>query len=127
MARGLQKVKNDQGKVNPRARLEDLEYRPKVKAKFATLDMAKAMDNLEQRTKLLFNGQDEAGTFYRRIFADVFAYVANRVPEIANEPYRIDDALRAGFGWELGAFESWDAINPFEDGLKAIAERGLQF
>ena len=86
--------------------------------------MAKAVDNLEQRTKLLFNGQDEAGTFYRRIFADVFAYVANRVPEIADEPYRIDDALRAGFGWELGAFESWDAIG-FEDGLKAIAERGL--
>ena len=119
------KVKNDQGKSEILALdLKTLEYRPKVKAKFATLDMAKAVDNLEQRTKLLFNGQDEAGTFYRRIFADVFAYVANRVPEIADEPYRIDDALRAGFGWELGAFESWDAIG-FEDGLKAIADRGL--
>lgn len=119
------KIKNDQGKSEILALdLKTLEYRPQVKVKFATLDMAKAVDNLEQRTNLLFNGQDEAGTFYRRIFADVFAYVANRVPEIADEPYRIDDALRAGFGWELGAFESWDAIG-LDAGLKAIADRGL--
>ena len=102
VAQVYKKVKNDQGKSEILALdLKTLEYRPKVKAKFATLDMAKAADNLKQRTKLLFNGQDEAGTFYRRIFADVFAYVANRVPEIANEPYRIDDAarrLRLGIG-----------------------------
>jgi len=120
------KVKNDAGKSEILALdLKTLEYRTKEKVKFATLDLAKSVDNLPERTKLLFNGQDEAGTFYRRIFADVFAYVANRVPEISDEPYRIDDALRAGFGWELGAFESWDAIG-FEAGLKAIADRGLE-
>ena len=79
---------------------------------------------IELHTKLLFNGADEAGDFYRRIFADVFAYVAQRVPEIADEPYSIDDALRAGFGWELGAFESWDAIG-FEAGCHAIKAKGL--
>jgi len=119
------KVKNDAGKSEILALdLKTLEYRSKEKVKFATLDQAKSVDNLSERTKVLFNGQDEAGTFYRRIFADVFAYVANRVPEISDEPYRIDDALRAGFGWELGAFESWDAIG-FEAGLEAIADRGL--
>lgn len=119
------KVKNAEGKSEILALdLQTLEYRSQQKVKFTTLDAAKAVDNLAERTKLLFNGQDEAGTFYRRIFADVFAYVANRVPEISDEPYRIDDALRAGFGWELGAFESWDAIG-FEAGLQAIADRGL--
>jgi 3-hydroxyacyl-CoA dehydrogenase len=98
------KVKDAQGKSEILALdLKTLEYRPKVKAKFATLDMAKAVDNLEQRTKLLFNGQDEAGTFYRRIFADVFAYVAQRVPEIADAPYRIDDAVPCWFWMGIGS------------------------
>ncbi|MEO2044255.1 MAG: 3-hydroxyacyl-CoA dehydrogenase NAD-binding domain-containing protein, partial [Nitrospinaceae bacterium] len=90
--------------------LKTLEYRDKEKVKYATLEAAKQIDNLKDRTKLLFNGKDEAGDFYRRIFTDVFSYVSYRVPEISDEIYRIDDALRAGFGWELGAFESWDAI-----------------
>jgi 3-hydroxyacyl-CoA dehydrogenase len=97
--------------------LKTLEYRNKVKVKYATLEAAKQVDNLESRTKLLFNGTDEAGDFYRRIFTDVFSYVSYRIPEISDEIYRIDDALRAGFGWELGAFESWDAI-----GIEAAAE-----
>ena len=119
------KIKNEQGKSEILVLdLKTLEYRSKNKVKFATLDAAKAVDNLAERTRVLFNGTDEAGDFYQRIFGDVFAYVAQRVPEIADEPYRIDDALRAGFGWELGAFESWDAIG-FEAGCEAIKARGL--
>ena len=90
--------------------LETLEYRPKPKVKYATLDAAKKEDDLAARTRILYDGADEAGTFYRRVFSDVFAYVTHRIPEIADEPYRIDDALRAGFGWEMGAFETMDAI-----------------
>ena len=104
--------------------LKTLEYKPKQKVKFATLDAAKQVDDLKARTQLLFQGQDRAGEFYRRIFADVFAYVSHRLPEISDEIFRIDDALRAGFGWELGAFESWDAVG-LEAGLKACADRGL--
>ena len=104
--------------------LKTLEYKPKQKVKFATLDAAKQVDDLRARTQLLFQGQDQAGEFYRRIFADVFAYVSHRLPEISDEIFRIDDALRAGFGWELGAFESWDAVG-LEAGLKACADRGL--
>ena len=90
--------------------LETLEYRPKPKVKYATLDATKPVDDLAARTRILYDGSDEAGTFYRRVFSDVFAYVTHRIPEIADEPYRIDDALRAGFGWEMGAFETMDAI-----------------
>ena len=104
--------------------LKTLEYKPKQKVKFATLEAAKQVDDLKARTQLLFQGQDQAGEFYRRIFADVFAYVSHRLPEISDEIFRIDDALRAGFGWELGAFESWDAVG-LEAGLKACADRGL--
>ena len=97
--------------------LETLEYRDKKKIKYATLDEAKQLDNLGARTKLLFNGKDEAGEFYRTVFTDIFSYVSYRIPEISDEVYRIDDALRAGFGWEYGAFESWDAV-----GVKEAAE-----
>lgn len=97
--------------------LETLEYREKKKIKYATLDAAKQVDNLDDRTKLLFNGTDEAGEFYRTVFTDVFSYVSYRIPEISDEVFRIDDALRAGFGWESGAFESWDAI-----GIKEASE-----
>ena len=119
------KVKDENGKSEILVLdLKTKEYRSKTKVKFATLDAAKAVDDLPKRTKLLFNGTDEAGDFYRRIFSDVFAYVAQRVPEIADAPYRIDDAVRAGFGWELGAFESWDAIG-FEAGCEAVKAKGL--
>ena len=104
--------------------LKTLEYKPKQKVKFATLEAAKQVDDLKARTQLLFQGQDQAGEFYSRIFADVFAYVSHRLPEISDEIFRIDDALRAGFGWELGAFESWDAVG-LKAGLKACADRGL--
>lgn len=65
-------------------------------------------------------GQDKAGQLYRKSFGTLFAYVSNRVPEIANEFYKIDDAIKAGFGWELGPFETWDIVG-LEQGLKMIA------
>ncbi len=53
---------------------------------------------------------DKAGEFYRKSFHALFAYVSHRIPEISDDLYKIDDALRAGFGWELGPFETWDAV-----------------
>ncbi len=90
--------------------LKTLEYKPQVKPKFDTLAAAKKVDDLRERLKLVYNGTDKAGEFYRRTFNAMFAYVSNRVPEISDELYKIDDAMRAGFGWELGPFETWDAI-----------------
>ncbi|HMJ48482.1 MAG TPA: 3-hydroxyacyl-CoA dehydrogenase/enoyl-CoA hydratase family protein [Ferruginibacter sp.] len=90
--------------------LETMEYEPRKKAKFATLDAAKPIDDLGERLKVLAAGKDKAGDFYRRFHYSLFSYISNRVPEISDEIYRIDDAMMAGFGWEIGAFESWDTL-----------------
>jgi len=90
--------------------LKTLEYKPQQKVKFATLELTKPIENLKERVKVLVSGKDKAGDFYRATFAGLFQYVSNRIPEIADELYRIDDALKAGFGWDLGPFEYWDAI-----------------
>ena len=90
--------------------LNTLEYREKKSAKFATLELTKTIDNVVDRFKVLVAGKDKAGEFYRKSFAAMFAYVQNRIPEISDELYRIDDGLRAGFGWEHGPFQIWDAV-----------------
>src|SRR5690606_30225579 len=101
--------------------LNTLEYRSQEKVKFPTLEMTKPIEDLKQRTKMLFMGMDDAGKMYRKLFGGLFAYVTNRVPEIADDLYKIDDAIKAGFGWELGPFETWDIIG-LEQGLKYIAD-----
>jgi 3-hydroxyacyl-CoA dehydrogenase len=90
--------------------LSTMEYVPRSRPRFATIDAAKQVDDLAQRLKVLYSGTDKAGEFYRQFHQLLFAYVSNRVPEIADELYKIDDGLKAGFGWEIGAFESWDAL-----------------
>jgi len=91
--------------------LKTLEYKPKAKAKFATLETTKTIDNLKDRFKVLLAGKDKAGDFYRDAFYGLFQYASNRIPEISDELFRIDDAVTAGFGWEFGPFETWDAVN----------------
>lgn len=90
--------------------LKTFEYKPKAKAKFPTLETTKTIDNLKERYKVLFAGKDKAGEFYRDSFYGLFQYVSNRIPEISDELYKIDDAVCAGFGWEIGPFETWDAV-----------------
>lgn len=90
--------------------LNTLEYRPQKKASFSTLELTKTIDSVIDRFPVLVNGSDRAGAFYRKNFAAMFAYVQNRIPEISDELYRIDDAMKAGFGWENGPFEIWDSI-----------------
>lgn len=104
------KEKTDNGSVIKALNLDTLEYEEQGRSKFATLEAAKSIDDLAKRTKHLFKGKDNAGEFYRSIFLNLFSYIAHRVPEISDEIYKIDDALKAGFGWELGPFEAWDAI-----------------
>ncbi|HTA62514.1 MAG TPA: 3-hydroxyacyl-CoA dehydrogenase/enoyl-CoA hydratase family protein [Bacteroidia bacterium] len=105
------KVKGADGKSEIQALdLKTLEYKPSQKVKFATLELTKPIDNLKERVKVLVAGKDKAGEFYRATFAGLFQYVTNRIPEIADELYKIDDALKAGFGWDLGPFEYWDAV-----------------
>ena len=105
--------------------LNTLEYRTKKSAKFETLELTKSIDNVTDRFKVLVAGKDKAGEFYRKSFAAMFAYVQNRIPEISDELYRIDDGLRAGFGWEHGPFQIWDAIG-VEKGVEIMKAEGKE-
>ncbi len=90
--------------------LKTLEYEPRVKPKFASIEAAKPVDDLKARLKMLAAATDKAGDFYRAFHYSLFSYISHRIPEISDELYRIDDALMAGFGWEIGAFETWDLL-----------------
>ncbi|HET6244159.1 MAG: 3-hydroxyacyl-CoA dehydrogenase/enoyl-CoA hydratase family protein [Bacteroidetes bacterium] len=105
------KVKSKEGKSEILALdLKTMEYRPTQKVKFATLETTKSIEDLRTRMRVLISGKDKAGEFYRSSFYGLFQYVSNRIPEISDELYKIDSALNAGFGWELGPFEAWDAL-----------------
>ena len=105
--------------------LKTFEYKIPQKPKYETIAKAKSTDNLSKRMKVLFEGNDKAGEFYRKVFTGLFSYAACRIPEISNEIFRLDKAMKAGFGWELGPFEIWDAVG-FENGFNAIKEANLQ-
>ena len=90
--------------------LATMEYALEPRAKFATLDAAKQNDSLYARLKMLFAGKDITGDFYRTFHYGLFSYVSHRIPEISDNCYSLDDAMMAGFGWEIGAFESWDVL-----------------
>lgn len=105
------KVKNEQGKSEILALdLNSLEYRPQQKVKFATLETTKTVDDLRSRLKMLVAGKDKASEFYNASFIGLFRYVSERIPEISDELYRIDAAMETGFGWEMGPFDTWDAL-----------------
>jgi 3-hydroxyacyl-CoA dehydrogenase len=103
--------------------LKTLEYKPSQKVKFPSLDTTKTVDSLKDRLKILFAAKDKAGDFYRATFYQLFAYASNRIPEIADELYKIDAAVNAGFGWEMGPFEKWDALG-VADTVKAMEAAG---
>jgi len=105
--------------------LNSLEYRNKQRAKFATLELTKTIDRVSDRFKVLVSGKDKAAEFYSKHFAALFAYVSHRIPEITDEIYKIDDAMKAGFGWGDGPFQIWDAIG-VEEGLDMIKAEDLE-
>ena len=105
------KIKNKDGKSEILSLdIKTLEYKKQTKPKFATLEQTKTIDALQARLPILVAGKDEAGEFYRHNFFGLFQYVSERIPEIADEVFRIDAAMEAGFGWEIGPFACWDAL-----------------
>jgi 3-hydroxyacyl-CoA dehydrogenase len=105
--------------------LKTFEYKPRTKPKFASIETAKTVDDLQQRLKILFAGQDKAGEFARQFHYRLFSYISFRIPEISDELYRVDDAMMAGFGWEIGAFESWDVLG-VEKTLRMMTDAGYK-
>jgi len=100
------------------------EYGPRKKTRFPSVDAAKNTDDLKSRLSMLVRGTDKAGDFYRRFHYGLFSYISHRIPEISDELCRLDDAMMAGFGWEIGAFETWDALD-VEDTVKKMKADGF--
>lgn len=120
------KVKNDDGSSEILSLdLDSLEYRSAKKASFGTLEKTKSVDKVTDRFPILIAGDDKAGEFYRKNFGAMFAYVSKRIPEITDELYKIDDAMKAGFGWDNGPFEIWDAVG-VKKGIELIKDLGKE-
>ena len=94
--------------------LNTLEYKPQAKTKFPSLDAAKQFENKEKRIKQLVWGDDNVGEFLWKTTSRLARYAANRIPEIADTIVEVDNAIKWGFGWEIGVFETWDAIGVAE-------------
>ncbi|MHB8336672.1 MAG: 3-hydroxyacyl-CoA dehydrogenase/enoyl-CoA hydratase family protein [Ignavibacteriaceae bacterium] len=104
--------------------LNTFEYKQSEKPKFASVAAAKPIESLRDRIKALHASKDKAADFLRMLSFNIFQYSSNRIPEITDELYKIDDAMRAGFGWELGPFETWDVLN-VEKMVKLMEEANL--
>ena len=94
--------------------LKTFEYKPRQRVSFPGVETAKPIDDLKERLKILIRGTDISAEFYRQFHYQLFSYTSHRIPEISDELYRVDDAMRAGFGWEIGAFETWDLFGVSE-------------
>ncbi len=117
----FKKIKSATGKEILTLNLQTMEYAARVKPKFAGIEAAKPIEDLKQRIKMLSAATDKAGEFYKLFHYSLFAYISHRIPEISDEIYRVDDAMKAGFGWEIGAFETWDVLGVAKtvDAMKA--------
>jgi len=103
--------------------LKTLEYEPQALPDLPSLQATKQIDNLPKRIRAIFGAEDRGGKLIRKSLLGLFAYVSNRVPEISGNLYAIDDAMRAGYAWELGPFEYWDIIG-LKKGLEMAEEKG---
>ena len=90
--------------------LKTLEYKEQKKVSYETLKIARGLKNRSKKFKALVNGSDKASEFYKESFSTMFSYVQNRIPEISEDLVKIDEAMKAGFGWKEGPFEIWDYI-----------------
>lgn len=113
------KSKNAEGKTEiHELDLATFEYKPQEKTKFASIEAAKGIEDMNKRINTLVWGEDRVGEFLWKTMSRTFRYAANRIPEIADTIVEVDNAIKWGFGWEIGVFETWDAI-----GLKRSVER----
>ena len=103
--------------------LETLEYKPAVKPRMEIIRTAKGMELLDKRLQFLVDGDNKEHQFFKDYFGALFAYSAARVPEISDQYFPIDDAMRTGYVWDYGPFEYWDLIG-FEKGIALVEALG---
>jgi len=120
------KIKKEDGSSEIKSLdLDKMEYRDRKSAKFDVLEQTKSIDKLEDRYEVLIKDEGKAGKFYRKSFSALFAYVSNRIPEISDDLYKLDDGMKAGFGWEHGPFQIWDAIG-VKKGIEMMKAEGKE-
>ena len=103
--------------------LETLEYKPAVKPRLEIVKTAKGMELLDKRLQFLVDGDSKEHQFFKDYFGALFAYSAARIPEISDQYFPLDDAMRTGYVWEYGPFEYWDLIG-FEKGIALVEALG---
>lgn len=118
------KVKTADGKSEIQALdIKTLTYQSPKKVSFPVLEQTKTITKLEDRFEVLLEDKGKAGDFYRHTLYPLFAYASNRIPEIANHLFQIDNAIEAGFNWQIGPFKIWQAYG-IEKGVKAMEAIG---
>ena len=98
--------------------LSSMEYGPRTKGKFPSIEMGKSISDLSERLRALTSATDRAGSFLWKTLSATLVYSANRVPEISDDIVSVDNAMKWGFNWELGPFETWDAL-----GVESVVRR----
>ena len=104
--------------------LDTLEYEAPAKVRFDLLGKAKDIENLGERLKTIMAGEDRASKLVRALTYQLLAYASERIPEVADTPKPIDDAMRWGFGREAGPFETWDQLGVSET-VEAMRSAGF--
>jgi 3-hydroxyacyl-CoA dehydrogenase len=104
--------------------LDTLEYRDPIKPRFECTGAARNAETVEEKVKIMHTGEDKGSQFAWKVFAHTAIYAANRIPEIADDIVNIDNACRWGFAWEIGIFETWDALG-FEYVCDRMEKDGL--
>lgn len=102
-----------------------MEYRPRRKVAFPSVDAAKVIDDPSKRLRQLLESPDKAGRFLWAAMSSVLVYAARRVPEVADDILNVDRAMRWGFGWDHGPFETWDLLGVAAT-VKRLEEEGRE-
>jgi 3-hydroxyacyl-CoA dehydrogenase len=113
-----QRVKTDKGRQLLTLDYKTMEYRPQQKPQFASLEAASKISDRAERIRTLCAATDKAGVFAWKHLSAVLCYAADRLTEIADDVVTVDNAMKWGYNWELGPFETWDAL-----GVRETADR----
>lgn len=123
------KKKDENGrKIKLALNLKTLEYAPTTRPKSEVLSAVKQLDSLGGKIRTFFQDkykEDKGAQLVRQSLTGLFAYVSNRVPEIADQVFSVDDALRAGFAWKVGPFQYWDMVG-VKEGIAYAEEDGQE-